>query len=177
MGCASLLHAQDVLPEADKSPLDVSYFPVNYPIEKVQTNKKEAPVARVIYSRPKKEGRPIFGNLVEYGKLWRLGANEATEVEFFKPVVLGGKKLAKGRYTMYAVVNEKSWTVIFNKETDIWGSFKYSPSKDALRVEAAVEKTEDSIDLLSLYFEKTTKGAALSIQWEQTKVSVPFTYQ
>ena len=64
--------------------------------------------ARVIYGRPQKAGRPFFGpgGLVDYGQVWRLGANEATEIEFFESVRIGGKKIAKGRYTLYAVVNE-----------------------------------------------------------------------
>ena len=104
--------------------MDMSYYPTNYPVLKIQDKNTEPLTARVIYSRPKKEGRTIFGGLVEYGKVWRLGANEATEVEFYQKVNIGGKKIAKGRYTLYAIVNESSWTFIVNKETDTWGSFK-----------------------------------------------------
>lgn len=166
--------AQTILPEADKSPLDVSYYPVNYPMLKIQGQTKEQPVARVIYSRPKKEGRPVFGHLVEYGKLWRLGANEATEIEFFKQVTIGGKKLAKGRYTLFAIVNEKTWTIIFNKETDVWGSFIYNAAKDALRVEVPVEIMETPVELLCMTFEKSASAANLVIAWETTRIAVPF---
>lgn len=166
--------AQTELPEADKSPLDISYYPVNYPLLKIQGQVKEPPVARVIYSRPKKEGRPVFGNLVEYGKLWRLGANEATEIEFYKPVTIGGKKLAKGRYTLFAIVNEKSWTIIFNKDTDVWGSFKYNATKDAARIEVPVEKMETPVELLGMTFEKSKTGVNLVIAWETTRIAVPF---
>src|SRR5678810_710894 len=68
------------LPEVDKSPMDVSYYPNNYPILKIQNKATEPLVARILYSRPQKQGRKIFGELVEYGKVWRLGANEATEI-------------------------------------------------------------------------------------------------
>jgi hypothetical protein len=78
--------AQSSLPAVDKSPLDICYYPLRYPNLKVQDKITEPLTARVIYSRPKKEGRTVFGGLVEYGKLWRLGANEATEIEFYKPV-------------------------------------------------------------------------------------------
>jgi hypothetical protein len=54
----------------------------------------------------KNKARKVFGELVEYGKVWRLGANEATEIEFYKDVKVGGKKVPKGRYTLYAIVNE-----------------------------------------------------------------------
>jgi hypothetical protein len=161
------------LPEPDKSPLDICYFPVNYPLLKIQDQIKEPPVARVIYSRPKKEGRPVFGNLVEYGKLWRLGANEATEIEFFRPVTIGGKKIAKGRYTLFAIVNEKNWTLIVNKDTDVWGSFRYNKAKDLVRIEVPVKKMEEPTELLSMTFEKTNNRLNLIIAWETTRVELP----
>ena len=80
------------LPPLDKSPMDMSYYPVNYPVLRIQPNKVTEPlVARVIYSRPSKSGRKVFGELVEDGKIWRLGANEATEIEFFRDVKVAGK--------------------------------------------------------------------------------------
>nr|WP_315818687.1 DUF2911 domain-containing protein [Paraflavitalea speifideiaquila] len=68
----------------DKSPMDMAYFPVDYPKLKMSGNAKEPLVARVIYSRPQKSGRAIFGDVLKYGHTWRLGANEATEIEFLK---------------------------------------------------------------------------------------------
>ena len=108
------------LPEVDKSPMDVSYYPNNYPILKIQNKATEPLVARILYSRPQRQGRKVFGELVEYGKVWRLGANEATEIEFYKDVKIDGKKVVKGRYTLYAIVNENIWTMILNKDTDTW---------------------------------------------------------
>src|ERR1700760_1687007 len=92
-------------PLLDKSPMDMAYYPANYPMLKSQQKPTEPLVVRVIYSRPQKNNRVIFGDLVEYGKVWRLGANEATEIEFFQDVKIAGKKIKKGRYTMYALVN------------------------------------------------------------------------
>src|SRR4028118_528981 len=111
------------LPAVDKSPMDMAYYPNNYPVLKIQDKASEPLVARVIYSRPLKNNRNVFGELVEYNKVWRLGANEATEVEFFRDVKIGGKKVPKGRYTIFAVVNPDQWTVILNKDTDVWGAF------------------------------------------------------
>ncbi len=70
--------AQTKLPPVDKSQLDMCYYPVNYPVLKIQDKITEPLVARIIYSRPQKNGRQIFGELVTYGEVWRLGANEAT---------------------------------------------------------------------------------------------------
>ena len=79
------------------------YYPVDYPVLKIQ-HKTEAPlIARVIYGRPQKNDRSIFGDLVPYDMIWRMGANEATEIEFFRDVKIDGKKLPKGRYTLYAI--------------------------------------------------------------------------
>jgi Protein of unknown function (DUF2911) len=108
--------------------------------------------------------------------LWRMGANEATEIEFFKHVRIGGKKIPRGRYTLYALVNETSWTIIINKETDTWGSFKYDPKKDFAKVEVPVQKTDAIIESLSMMFEKTSNGCNLTIVWDNTKVSLPVTF-
>jgi len=163
------------LPEVDKSPLDMSYYPNNYPVLKIQNKATEALVARVLYSRPQKQNRKIFGELVEYGNVWRLGANEATEIEFYKDVKIGGKKVQKGRYTLYAIVNENKWTIIINKDTDTWGAFKYDPKKDLLRTDIDVQKTEEVVESMSMWFDKTSTGISLNIAWEQVKVSLPIT--
>jgi hypothetical protein len=167
--------AQPIFPATDKSPMDMSYYPSNYPVLKIQDKVTEPLVARVVYSRPKKEGRSIFGGLVEYGKLWRLGANEATEIEFYKGVHIGGKKIAKGRYTLYAIVNENSWTFIVNKETDTWGSFKYDQAKDVVRIDVPVQKIAEPLEALAMQFEKTNAAINVVIAWENTKVALPFT--
>jgi len=161
------------VPEVDKSPMDVTYYPANYPILKIQNKATEPLVARVLYSRPQRQGRKVFGELVEYGKVWRFGANEATEIEFYKDVKVGGKKVPKGRYTLYAIVNETTWTVIINKETDIWGAFKYDSKKDLLRTDVTVQKTDEIVESMSMWFEKSTSGFSLIMAWEQVKVSLP----
>ena len=163
------------LPEVDKSPMDVSYYPNNYPILKIQNKATEPLVARILYSRPQKQGRKIFGELVEYGSVWRLGANEATEIEFYKDVKIGGKKVPKGRYTLYAIVSENVWTMILNKDTDTWGAFKYDSKKDVLRTEVPVQKTDEVVESMSMLFEKSATGISLIIAWEQVKVTLPIT--
>lgn len=172
-GILSFSQSNTKLPEIDKSIMDMSYYPPNYPILKIQNKITEPLTARIIYSRPLKQGRKIFGELVEYGKLWRLGANEATEIEFYKDVKINGKKIIKGRYTLYAIVNETSWTIIINKDTDVWGSFKYDAKKDVLRVEIPVEKREEVVEALSMVFEKSGNFLNLLIAWEQVRVTLP----
>jgi len=167
------LMGQTSLPPVDKSPMDMSYYPNSYPVLKIQDKITEPLIARVVYSRPQKSGRAIFGGLVKYGEVWRLGANEATEIEFFKTVHIGGKRITKGRYTLYAIVNENTWTIIVNKETDTWGSFKYNPKKDVVRTDVVVQKTDGPIESLVMSFEKATVGFNLVIAWDTVKVSLP----
>ena len=81
------------LPALDKSPMDMSYYPANYPLLKIQDKVTEPLVMRLVYSRPQLNGRKIFGELQEFGTVWRLGANEATEIEFFKEVKVNNKKI------------------------------------------------------------------------------------
>jgi hypothetical protein len=172
--CFVCLLAQTV-PPVDRSPMDMSYYPANYPVLKINKKATEPMVARVIYSRPQKGGRTIFGGLVKYGERWRLGANEATEIEFFKNVRFGGKKISKGRYTVYAIVNEDSWTIILNKETDTWGDFGYDVKKDIARQEVSLQKNEAAVESLGMGFEKSLTGFNLVIAWDNVKATVPFT--
>ena len=163
------------LPEVDKSPMDVSYYPNNYPILKIQNRATEPLVVRILYSRPQRQGRKVFGELVEYGKVWRLGANEATEIEFYKDVKIGDKKVSKGRYTLYAIASENVWTMILNKDTDTWGAFKYDSKKDVVRTDVVAQKTDEVVESMSMFFEKSASGISLIIAWEQVKVALPIT--
>src|ERR1700712_3621398 len=105
------LMAQQKPTELDKSPMDVSYYPPNYPLLKMRGQISTDPLARILYSRPQKKGRDIFGEEVKYNEVWRLGANEATELELFKNATIGGRKIPKGRYTVYCVPSESKWTI------------------------------------------------------------------
>jgi hypothetical protein len=160
----------------DKSPLDMSYFPVDYPVLKIQGKVPGPLVARVVYSRPQKKGRQLFGDLVPYGQVWRLGANEATEIEFFQDVKIDGKKIKKGRYTLYALVNPEKWSLILNKETDTWGAFKYDSTKDVMRMEAPVQKQTDIAEAFSMEFTKIKTGASLVIHWDDVRVEMPISW-
>jgi len=172
----SVQHAIKV-PALDKSPLDMSYFPADYPILKTQNKANTAPVARVVYSRPQKDNRPIFGQLIEYNKVWRLGANEATELEFFKDVTIAGKKVAKGRYTLYAIPTENKWTIILNKDTDTWGAFVYDEKKDVLRTDVHTQQLTTPVDLFSMGFNKTDRGMDLFIAWDNVSVNLPIAFK
>ncbi len=165
--------AQAKIPAVDKSPMDVSYYPSNYPLLRVQDKATEPILARVVYSRPQKNGRSIFGDLIDYGKVWRLGANEATEIEFFQNVKINNNKIKKGRYTLYAIPDTGKWTIIVNRETDIWGSFKYDELKDVARIDVPVEKQPAVEETFVMFFDKAAEGFSLQILWDDVKVNVP----
>lgn len=170
------IHAQGKLPPLDKSPMDMSYYPGNYPLLKIQDKLTGPLIARIIYSRPQKGGRLIFGDLIEYGKVWRLGANEATEIEFYKDVRINNTKIKKGRYTLYCIPYADKWTIIINKETDTWGSFRYDAKKDLLRVDIALLKQTETTEEFVMAFEKSSTGAVLIIAWENVKLNLPIVF-
>ncbi len=173
----AVVNAQSTLPPLDKSPMDMSYYPVNYPILKIQ-HKADAPlIARVIYGRPQKNNRVIFGDLVPYHSVWRLGANEATEIEFYRDVKINNKKVAKGEYTLYAIPDTSKWTLILNKETDIWGAFGYDDKKDVLRVDVPVKKQSDSVEVLTICFEGNDKNKTeLLMTWDDQEAHLPISW-
>jgi len=173
---AGVTVGQSKLPAPDKSPMDMSYYPAGYPVLKIQDKATDPLVARIIYSRPQKNGRVIFGDLLEYGKVWRLGANEATEIEFYIPVKINGQKIKKGRYTVYCIPFADKWTIIVNKELDTWGSFKYDTKKDVVRIDVPVQKQTDIVDAFVMAFEKTAGGANLVIAWDDVKVNCPINF-
>lgn len=158
------IQAQE-FPEADKSPMDVAMFRAQ----------DETPLIRVIYSRPLKNGREIFGKLQPYGEVWRTGANESTEITLYKDMMIGEKKVEAGTYTLFTIPGEKEWTVILNKDTNTWGSYGYTQERDIVRVTTPVRKTDKTIESFSMALQPSDNGADLLMGWDDTYVEVPFT--
>jgi hypothetical protein len=157
----------------DVSPMDMAWLPVDYP--KV-TNRKATPVARIIYSRPHKQGRKIFGNVVKYGERWRLGANEATEIELFIPVTIQGKTVPKGRYILYCIPEKDRWTIVFNSNLFTWG-LTLDPTKDLYRFTIPVQEKRQSVEYFSMVFQPNETGADLVMAWENVEARLPIQYK
>ena len=168
--------AQTKYPVPDKSPMDMCYYPSNYPILKIQNKTAEPPVCRIVYSRPYKNGRTVYGELVEFGKIWRLGANEATEIELFRDAKIGNSKLKKGRYSMYAIPLKEKWTIIINKDTDTWGAFQYDEKKDVLRLDVKPQTVSSPAEAFTMYFDKVNNMVNLVIAWDNVQTYVPFSF-
>lgn len=124
------------------------------------------------YSRPSLKARKIFGNLVPYDKLWRLGANKNTMITFSDDVKVNGKELKKGSYALYAKPMKDSWTMYFYNDTENWGTPR---NWDEAKV--AAEFTVDAIELpvgfetLLINVSKLRNSSAeIQIAWESTLV-------
>lgn len=103
------------------------------PPDSVKVTTKDGVTIDVHYSRPSLKGRQIGVDIVKIGEIWRTGANEATTVAFDKDVLIEGKKLPQGKYSVYTIPGEQETIVIFNKTWNQWGT-KYDKTQDALRV-------------------------------------------
>jgi hypothetical protein len=159
----------------DMSPMDITHYPVDYPKLKQSVATKELLSARVIYSRPQRQGRKIFGNLVKYGEPWRLGANEATEIEFFKSATIQGKRINKGRYILYCIPQEAEWTLVLNSNTDRWGLHP-DPSKDVARFTIPVQKDNPPVEHFTMTFVQLNRGAELLMAWDDVVARLPIQF-
>lgn len=154
----------------------------------------------ITYSRPGVKGRQIWGDplpgqtadvkgeatlddqtkrpkdapIVPWGHVWRTGANEATTFVVTNDVLINGEKLAAGSYSLHSIPTKDEWTLVFNGESNQWGSFDYDAKKDTLRVKVKPQWLETSQEWLSYTFDPVTEDSAqVNIRWE--KVNVPFT--
>jgi Protein of unknown function (DUF2911) len=129
----------------------------------------------ITYSRPGVKGRAIWGALVPYDKVWRTGANEATTISFSNDVTINGQSLPKGTYSLHTIPGRDSWTLIFNKVADQWGSFNYEQAKDQLRVTAAPQKAPFTEWLTFEVPQLSVDKATVVLRWEN--LAVPFTVE
>ncbi|NHN27227.1 DUF2911 domain-containing protein [Flavobacterium jejuense] len=164
----------------DKSIMDASYYPDNAPKRafiKDKTKQMEAePKIRILYSRPLKNGRTIFGDVVKFNEAWRIGANESTEVLFMTDVVFGGTKVKAGRYTLIAIPTEKEWTVKLNSVNDGWGNYSHDPAFDIASITVPTLTSDKEIEALSItMYEKSKNVVHIKIGWDKTIAEIPVT--
>jgi len=149
--------------DLDASPHDIVYF---------RTNKISPPKIKVLYGRPKKNGREIFGNVIPFGKIWRVGANEATEVVFYNDVVFGESEVKAGTYVLYAIPDKSEWTLILSSNTDVWGVYDYQEKYDVARLTAKVSKAE-FLEAFSIGFKDKGKHVNMVLAWDTTRITAP----
>jgi hypothetical protein len=143
--------------------------------------------------RPLKRGRDVFGSGASYGKVanpdapvWRAGANATTQLKNEVPIVVNGKTVAPGSYTMFIDLKPDNWTLIVsnlkpqarydaNNKAEIWGAYDYTPDKDVVRAPMKVETLPHSVEQLTWQFlDITDAGGAIAVMWDKTLASVPF---
>jgi hypothetical protein len=156
----------------DVSPMDISYFPTDYPKLKLTNELAAPPLARVIYSRPHLGGRQLFHNILKYNERWRLGANESTEIEFYNNVSIQDKKIEAGRYIIYCIPQTENWTIVLNNNVDSWG-LQPDTTKDVARFSVPIKNTSAHIEYFSMVFEKNDTGAALLMAWDNIEARLP----
>ncbi|EAS20185.1 hypothetical protein BBFL7_02586 [Flavobacteria bacterium BBFL7] len=160
---STVMQAQEIsFSKIDKSPLDVV----------IHRDDNNQAIARVIYSRPAKRDRKIFGELVKYGEVWRTGANEATEIDFFYDVTINGNLVKAGAYSIYTIPGEDEWTFILNSQTNQWGT-KHDPSLDVLKVTMDSMPSPQTIEEFSISFVEDPDGLILFMGWDNTLVNLP----
>jgi len=132
---------------------------------------------KITYSQPQKNGREIFGKLVPYGQVWRMGANEATEITVTKNVQLNGTLLKAGTYSIFSIPEKEKWTIIINSELGLWGSYNYNSKLDEMRFDVPVQALSgESYEQFTIQFDQRNEVADLMILWDRSKVSIPFKF-
>jgi hypothetical protein len=159
----------------DASPMDMSYYPVDYPKLKMANSNLSLPVMRVIYSRPRLHGRKLFPNVLKYGEPWRLGANDATEIQFYRNVTIQNKQIKAGRYILYGILQPEKWSIVLNSDVDSWG-LKQDTTKDIQRFEIQVTHHNPALEYFTLVFEKINTGANLILGWDEELAKLPISF-
>ena len=143
-----------------------------------QTIKQDFGIGNVelSYSRPGIKGRKIFGDLVPFGKVWRTGANSATTLTFSDSVMIGGTKLAPGKYGLLSIPDKDQWTLILSKQTDVTSPSSYNQESDAARVTVKPVSLKEPVETFTMQFANVKPNSTdLQIMWDNTLVSLPIT--
>ena len=157
----------------------VAYMVLN-PVSPKETVSYSSEISdlEVVYSRPYKKDRLIFGSeqdgaLVPFGKYWRTGANAATTFETSSDILFNGEKLKAGKYALFTFPYEDSWTVTLSSESDVFFAIAQpDPKLDVLKTEVPVKPSENLIEQFTIEFAKDSLGVSMSLGWEKTLISI-----
>ena len=149
----------------DKSPHDIVYY---------RETKISPPLVKVLYGRPSiKPEEKAFGDKVPFDKVWRTGANEATELKLYQDVMFGNTLVPAGTYSLVTVPGEKEWEVILNTNVDVLGAFHYNPNADVARIKVPVRRAEH-LNIFSIAFKQKDDKLLMVLGWDSTRVNIPF---
>lgn len=126
---------------------------------------------KITYSRPSVKGRIVFGNLVPFNEVWRTGANQCTQIEFDRDILINNEKVAAGKYALFTIPTEGDWTIILNKDAEQWGSYGYKKEDDVLRFMVKQKKSVYNESLIFSFTNVTMQSAKIEMAWENTGIS------
>ncbi len=127
----------------------------------------------VTYSRPNVKNRIIFGGINPYGQVWRTGANAATTINLSENVIIDGKNVPAGTYTLFTIPNKDMWTIILNKTVKQWGAYSYKQADDLLRFKVKPINLDEKRETFTIEFaNETTKSSDLYLEWDHTAVAI-----
>jgi len=127
-------------------------------------------ITSIRYERPAARGRVIFGGLVPYDKLWRTGAGNCTKITFTQTVVVGHQQVPAGTYALLTIPGKKTWTVILNRDSTLYGTDRYDTQKDVVRFTVNTEHTDRYHESLSFDIDVVPNDAAIYLAWENVQI-------
>jgi hypothetical protein len=125
------------------------------------------------YGRPAKRGRVVFGGIVPFGVVWRTGANAATQLRTDRAIEIAGQSLAPGHYSLWSVPGRERWKIIVNAQADAWGT-RHDATRDLFSVDVPASSRPQMVERFTISIESTGNTGALLLDWDTTRVSVPF---
>ena len=148
-------------------------LPAASPRQKVEQQFSMSKIT-VDYGRPGVKGRKIFGDLVPFGKVWRVGANSSTKITFEQSVNFGGKSVSAGTYGLFVIPTEKEWKVILNKDSQQWGAYTFDEKLNVVDVTVPVQKLAEKQEWFEIELNPVDDNAVnLVMKWDFTKVELP----
>ena len=148
-------------------------LPAASPRQKVEQQFSMSKIT-VDYGRPGVKGRKIFGDLVPFGKVWRVGANSSTKITFEQSVNFGGKTVSAGTYGLFVIPTEKEWKVILNKDSQQWGAYTFDEKLNVVDVTVPVQKLAEKQEWFEIELNPVDDNAVnLVMKWDFTKVELP----
>jgi hypothetical protein len=147
----------------------------------------------ITYGRPIKRGRDLWGAGANYGRtlndgapVWRAGANVSTRLKTEVPLVINGKTVAAGEYSLFIDLKPNNWTLIVSRwaasptfpgtKDALFGAFDYTPDKDVVRLPMKLDALTFAVDQLTWSFVDMSENAGkVAIMWDKVMASVAFT--
>jgi Protein of unknown function (DUF2911) len=124
------------------------------------------------YSSPRMRGRKIYGGLVPFNEVWRVGANEATTFVTTADLMVGDAHVPAGSFTLFAIPEPGKWTLIISSKTGEWGIPYPGEKFDFVRVPMKVSSLPSDVEDFTIAFDKSAGGCTLRLDWEKTRASI-----